>query len=647
MESESLTDFDLEMKSMDETVDEFQPLFKMISDNKIPVSKKEGVLWKERLELCRKRTEDLSEAWETIKDVYLGKTNAPSLDLDKKRSFIHQEDKVFENLLWANTIGINRETVMKLPHIEITTGYEPHEAIAQAYERAINNYMGQIGNSGLNCKEKLKKADISAQLTNRGIIRLDWNDKVDTDKLFSDIRNIEQKLAVATSTKEIQKLEGELYAANEKLSTSGMSGAQLTLIDPTRLFVDPNSQLESGLDADWMIEERIEFESILKAKYGTEEGTVYAGEKSKIESSDKDKFKEECINYASGEDTDVTSDNLKTVKTYYVWDKLKKRLYLYQEGKWDYPLWVWEDPYGLERFFPYYILSYNYGVTDSNILPEAAYYLPLMNGLNKINSMVDKARDRAFGTVIADKKYRIHEKDLQNIAAGKPGYVLVDTPEGKNVRDGITGMITPGMENPALVNKFDLYQSIAKLCTADNITRGEEYKANTTNMAIQQYSSGRKVIIGVRVDALLAFYCAMARDILQLMIDRLTEDEWLKFVTPSDAQIITSSRIAIYDTSFKLVGDDTVEPTAAIKKQEAMQLAQILGQFAAATPAVSIVALKAISRAFNEVVITDNDWAMIFQSLQQAQAQPPQQAVQQQPDMVQQAADQIMKGQPQ
>lgn len=647
MESESLTDFDLEMKSMDETVDEFQPLFKMISDNKIPVSKKEGVLWKERLELCRKRTEDLSEAWDTIKDVYLGKTNAPSLDLDKKRSFIHQEDKVFENLLWANTIGINRETVMKLPHIEITTGYEPHEAIAQAYERAINNYMGQIGNSGLNCKEKLKKADISAQLTNRGIIRLDWNDKVDTDKLFSDIRNIEQKLAVATSTKEIQKLEGELYAANEKLSTSGMSGAQLTLIDPTRLFVDPNSQLESGLDADWMIEERIEFESILKAKYGTEEGTVYAGEKSKIESSDKDKFKEECINYASGEDTDVTSDNLKTVKTYYVWDKLKKRLYLYQEGKWDYPLWVWEDPYGLERFFPYYILSYNYGVTDSNILPEAAYYLPLMNGLNKINSMVDKARDRAFGTVIADKKYRIHEKDLQNIAAGKPGYVLVDTPEGKNVRDGITGMITPGMENPALVNKFDLYQSIAKLCTADNITRGEEYKANTTNMAIQQYSSGRKVIIGVRVDALLAFYCAMARDILQLMIDRLTEDEWLKFVTPSDAQIITSSRIAIYDTSFKLVGDDTVEPTAAIKKQEAMQLAQILGQFAAATPAVSIVALKAISRAFNEVVITDNDWAMIFQSLQQAQAQPPQQAVQQQPDMVQQAADQIMKGQPQ
>lgn len=647
MESESLTDFDLEMKSMDETVDEFQPLFKMISDNKIPVSKKEGILWKERLELCRKRTEDLSEAWETIKDVYLGKSNAPSLDLDKKRSFIHQEDKVFENLLWANTIGINRETVMKLPHIEITTAYEPHEAIAQAYERAINNYMGQIGNSGLNCKEKLKKADISAQLTNRGIIRLDWNDKVDTDKLFGDIRNIEQKLAAATSTKEVQKLEGELYAANEKLSTSGMSGAQLTLIDPTRLFVDPNSQLESGLDADWMIEERIEFESILKAKYGTDEGTVYAGEKSKIESSDKDKFREECINYASGEDTDVTSDNLRTVKTYYVWDKLKKRLYLYQEGKWDYPLWVWEDPYGLERFFPYYILSYNYGVTDSNILPEAAYYLPLMNGLNKINSMVDKARDRAFGTVIVDKKYRINEKDLQNIAAGKPGYVLVDTPEGKTARDGVTGMITPGMENPALVNKFDLYQSIAKLCTADNITRGEEYKANTTNMAIQQYSSGRKVIIGVRVDALLAFYCAMARDILQLMIDRLTEDEWLKFVTPSDAQIITSSRIAIYDTSFTLVGDDTVEPTAAIKKQEAMQLAQILGQFAAATPAVSIVALKAISRAFNEVVITDNDWAMIFQSLQQAQAQPPQQAVQQQPDMVQQAADQIMKGQPQ
>ena len=75
---------------------------------------------------------------------------------------------------------------------------------------------------------------------------------------------------------------------------------------------------------------------------------------------------------------------------------------------------------------------------------------------------------------------------------------------------------------------------------------------------------------------------------------------------------------------FQWAGDDTVEPTSAMKKQEAVQLAQIMGQFAGATPAITIVMLKLMSRAFNEIVITPQDWEMVFQGInQQQQPQAP------------------------
>ena len=34
---------------------------------------------------------------------------------------------------------------------------------------------------------------------------------------------------------------------------------------------------------------------------------------------------------------------------YWVWDRLKKRVYLFSNSSWEYPIWVWEDMYNHER----------------------------------------------------------------------------------------------------------------------------------------------------------------------------------------------------------------------------------------------------------------------------------------------------------
>lgn len=644
------SEFDREMMQMDEPQGEYQSLYKMVAGNKIAISKKEGSLWKNRLDVSKSVTKDLRESWSNIISAYKGEEQ-PSQDDQKKRLRLDEQNKTFENLVWANTNGISRETVMKLPHIEITCDNAEDERISKAYEHIINNYMSQVGNCGLNCKEKLQKADICAQLTNRGIWRLDWVDRMNSDLIRDEISKLEGELAECKTTEKIKDIEGKLYALNQKLDGSGFDGAQITLIDPRNLYIDPNSQLESGLDADWMIEERLEYEYILKAKYGTQDGTVYAGDKSQIgndgdtEQTKKDNDEDDNYVLGEGEKTQVKEDRLKTVKTFYVWDKLKKRVYLFQEGMWDYPLWVWNDPLGLKQFFPYYILSYNQSTTDNNMASEVAYYLPLVNSINKINSQIDKARDRAFNVTLVDRNARIEEKDLQNMTNGKPGYVQINIREGMELGKVVTGMPTPGTESQLLLDKSGLYSMISKLSSADALTRGEEYKTNTTNGAIQQYSQSKKIIIGIKVDKLISFYVRIAKDILNLCLEKFDMDDLLKYANVQDAQVVNERKIDVFGPDLQFTGDDTIEPTSAAKKQEALQLTQLMGQFAGASPAVVPVVLKMLSRAFNEMVITDQDWDMIMQGFEQQQQQAMMQQQMQQQQMEMQAQQGQLKAQ--
>ena len=74
--------------------------------------------------------------------------------------------------------------------------------------------------------------------------------------------------------------------------------------------------------------------------------------------------------------------------------------------------------------------------------------------------------------------------------------------------------------------------------------------------------------------------------------------------------------------SLTCVGGSTVKPTSDTKKQQALQISQILGQFAGASPYVSIIMLQVLERAFDEVVVTKEDISTIKMSIvQQLQAQ--------------------------
>jgi hypothetical protein len=87
------------------------------------------------------------------------------------------------------------------------------------------------------------------------------------------------------------------------------------------------------------------------------------------------------------------------------------------------------------------------------------------------------------------------------------------------------------------------------------------------------------------------------------------------------------------------VGGSTQKPTSQAKKQEAVQLAQTLGQFANAAPGVVLkTVMKVFQSAFDEVVFTEDDWEQLTQEIASGQQQGvstqpggPQQAGQPQP----------------
>jgi len=97
--------------------------------------------------------------------------------------------------------------------------------------------------------------------------------------------------------------------------------------------------------------------------------------------------------------------------------------------------------------------------------------------------------------------------------------------------------------------------------------------------------------------------------------------------------------------SIQVIGGSTKKPTSQAKKEEALELGQVLGQFVNAAPGpVLKVMLEVMQEAFDEITIREEDWTTILQAVeQQAGAQqqgPPQQG--QQPQQPQQGgAEQI------
>jgi hypothetical protein len=79
-----------------------------------------------------------------------------------------------------------------------------------------------------------------------------------------------------------------------------------------------------------------------------------------------------------------------------VWDKYFRRVYLFHRDDWTWPIWVWDDPLNLARFFPYFIIGFGFSTGGTVNVGDTAYYLDQQDEINDINRQWTRIRRTIF-----------------------------------------------------------------------------------------------------------------------------------------------------------------------------------------------------------------------------------------------------------
>ena len=630
----------------EEVTETYTPIYKMYGEGKIPVSKAEGKLWHTRQKQALKVMEDVTDQWDLTYKYF----NADQIDFNdrgevefRNSAKLRKTHKNSQNLVWCNNVSLLPALYSQDPTIEITNNKDKDETSqkqATMLERLLNVLLKKRTAPGLHIKQKARKGILNALLTNRGILKIGWTFQINsTEQAMKEMEIITQQLVNAKDTKEIKELEGKLQALEELVNFSQKEGPYIKHVRPYDIIIDPNALEQDGTDADWIMEREWIPTEYLKAKFGQqtdddeEVKSIYAPEAVlPIENKDRADDDNDVITNINDEQAFNTYgfDNAENYKRscltecFWVWDKIKHRVYLFSNSSWEYPIWVWEDPYMLEEFYPYYILNFHENPNSTLCKGETSYYLDQQDTINMINDQMQKMRDFGFNHYIFDTNSGIDKNDIQKWANGSNKILGVKLPPNKKWEDILFNGQIPADKAQQLYDKTDIINTIDMITGTDATTRTGEYKTNTTNFAIQSYMAGKTIKLDDKRDAIETWLGQVGWGIAQLCLQFMDKEQVESLIGVGNADLWENIDAQFIPIKFSLqcVGGSTLKPTSDMKKQQALQIAQVLGQFASASPYVVIIMLQILQRALDEVVVKEEDIEMIKNSiLQQMQAQ--------------------------
>jgi hypothetical protein len=310
-------------------------------------------------------------------------------------------------------------------------------------------------------------------------------------------------------------------------------------------------------------------------------------------------------------------------RVWWVWDKTCRRLYLYNDADWSWPIWVWNDPYRLPNFVPIVPLIFYTDPFNQYARAEVSYYLDQQDAINDINSEIKKIRDYASGKYVYNKNVLKDKTAVQSfVDGGNDERILgIDADPNIDLSKVITALLPPSAGVLQVFDKAPQLTAIDRISSVTNVMRGAEFKTNTTNKAIETYESQTQTRLDEKMDCieecigdilqLVAFMCLQFMD-AETVGNLIGQEAASKWINMSPEEIVTN-------LSLRVTGGSTLKPTSRAKKEGATQLAQILGQFASATPLAVYFAMKILARAFSDDMnISDDEWKLLLKSLEQA-----------------------------
>jgi len=638
----------------------YVPSFKMLGDNKIPVSKSMGKLWKTRRDQAKAKlkNEGILDAWEECIRYYNNdqSTNSgaaggsPNVSRMARKGTGQSDEHIeTENVVFANVTALVPATYAKNPDVEVTPTDKKDEnkkIAATCFERLINSLFSTKYNPGVNLKPKARKAVLNATLTNVSYIEIGWTEKDQSSEAsLQELSRLAQELEKTKELKRIEEIEGELQALELKVDLLNPAGPWVKFRRPQDVYRDPSNKSADLADCKWIMIRELIPTALLKAIYFTKKDdsdeyeSIFAPTHVlKANASGGHDLDNEVNNFsiiADGKDHSLYGyDDEESFNTacftecWYVWDKTTRRCYLFHDKDWCYPIWVWDDPLGLSRFFPIYCLEFYIDPEGDYARSEVMYYLDQQDAINEIASerrrAIAWARKNIFYDLDAIKDPALISAYLEG--GEKGGAIGVKIPEGKKMGDLVWSQPPPSGQFMQLFDPQPYLQAIDRVSSVTNVMRGVEYKTNTTNKAIESYESQTQTRLDEKIDMIEEFIGDIGHGLLELCIQKMDAATVASLTDSTCGEAwaqLQGMAVSEFNKQFnmRIVGGSALKPTARAKKEEAMQIGQTLGQFGKSMPAAVLIMLKVFERAFDEIVITEEDWTMLRQSVE-AQLNP-------------------------
>lgn len=636
---------------------EYVSQYKLYADSKIPVSKSTGKFWETRFKegVAYLDKIKVKDRWDEAIRYYQNDQGARTGKRAELAQVSTGSDHVAkyqtENIVFANVSALVPATYAKNPDIEVTANDEQDETKALMYEKLVTSILQGNVAPCVALKNKAKRGVVTAFLTNVVYFEVSYTKKEQSNQLVIDeMATLSAKLEEAKDTKTLEETEGQLMMLEEKVSLLSDAGPQVRVKMPSDVVMDPNSEETDLSDCQYLMICDYLRTSYIRACYGEKDEhgewkSVYEPTHLLSPQSGSDiAGHDDEINHFTilGQDDDYTKygyksedeyNNAQRTKVWYVWDKVTRRVLMYNDKDWSWPIWVWDDPYRLTRFYPLVPLVFYTDPIDRFGRSEVMYYLDQQDELNNINHERSRMRHWVMTKVFVNTDKVADVTKVQSFLSQTSNENVMGLALGENadVQKAIATLAPPSAQFAELFDNKPILEAVNRLSSVTPVLKAAEFRTNTTNKAIESYQSSTQTRLDEKIDAIEDCISTVGSIILEMCVQFMDEEAVRKLI--SDKIVDQADGWEQFEDprrwhemfSFGIVGGSTLKPTSQAKKDMAIQLGQVLGQFAQANPAVVPVMLRVMERAFNEeIVISPMDWEQITQST--ANAVQPQQA---------------------
>jgi len=243
---------------------------------------------------------------------------------------------------------------------------------------------------------------------------------------------------------------------------------------------------------------------------------------------------------------------------------------------------------------------------------EVSYYLDQQDQINEINDEKRRAILWARRNLFFNPNSGITQDIADAILDGPRSMAVpVNVPDGVDPQKILFTIPPPSVAFHQLFDKTDLYASVDRITASNEVERGGQFKTNTTNKAIDYYSTMGNLRMDMRLDAIEDALGDVGWKLAQLCL-RFMDKDTVQQLTGLDVSAFWQPLDQLRDfakVSVACVGGSSQKLTSQGRKQEAVQVGQILSQFVKAAPATVLKAsLDMFSKAFDDFMIQKEDW---------------------------------------